>query len=209
MATRHSARGVDRLVNFSDATVAIAITLLVLPLVEIAGEFGGDVAPSTVLRENSSAFLAFGITFVVIARFWVSHHRVFEWVGDYSTGLVWANFLWLAGIVLLPFAANALAAVHTTQRPVAYAIYIGTLLLACAALSVVEVILRRHPELVRDRDASDIDLTGGLVTVGVMLVALVVAVTVPAVGLYALLLLVLSGPATRLVGRARRSPARA
>ncbi len=31
-------RGLDRLVNFSDATVAIAITLLILPLVDIASE---------------------------------------------------------------------------------------------------------------------------------------------------------------------------
>ena len=37
-------RGLDRLVNFSDATVAIAITVLLLPLVDIALEIEQDVA---------------------------------------------------------------------------------------------------------------------------------------------------------------------
>ena len=36
--TRRTPRGLDRLVNFSDATIAIAITLLVLPLVDVANQ---------------------------------------------------------------------------------------------------------------------------------------------------------------------------
>ena len=43
-----SSRGLDRLVTFADAVVAIAITLLVLPLVDIAGNVG-DVPVGSLL----------------------------------------------------------------------------------------------------------------------------------------------------------------
>jgi uncharacterized membrane protein len=203
MTATHGARGVDRLVNFSDATVAIAITLLVLPLVDVAGDFGGEALPTTILRENGSTFLAFGISFVVIGRFWVSHHEVFEPVVDHSSALIWANFVWLAGIVFLPFASNALAEASGRQESLVHGLYIGTMVLICLALSAVELTLRRTPSLVRDGDVTGVDLIGGIVTTGLMVAALAVAVLVPAVGMFALLLLLATGPVTRLV-RARR-----
>lgn len=54
MARFTTERGLDRLVNFSDATVAIAVTLLVLPLADIASGAHG-VPVSTLLHDNSSA----------------------------------------------------------------------------------------------------------------------------------------------------------
>ena len=73
-------RGFDRIVNFSDATVAIAMTLLVLPLVEL----GGDTEPGDslwhLLSENSNAIFGFLLGFLVIWSMWVNHHRVMEYL---------------------------------------------------------------------------------------------------------------------------------
>ena len=50
-------RGLDRLVNFSDATVAIAITILILPLVDLAGELTTGEGAGDLLREHWPALL--------------------------------------------------------------------------------------------------------------------------------------------------------
>lgn len=112
-----SERGLDRLVNFTDATVAIAITFLVLPLVDVVEE-GGSPDLGTLLSQNYGTLSAFFITFAVIGRLWLVHHAVFEGVARYSSALVTANFVWMASIVLLPFAANLLSNVFDTDPSV-------------------------------------------------------------------------------------------
>ncbi len=49
---RERSRDVERFVTFLDAIAAIAITLLVLPLVELTGELSGDVEIGELLRER-------------------------------------------------------------------------------------------------------------------------------------------------------------
>ncbi|MEK8227283.1 TMEM175 family protein [Oerskovia sp. M15] len=83
MLTSRTPRGLDRLVNFTDAAVAIAITLLVLPLVDLVAD-GEAHSVRALVQGESGTFLAFAISFVVIARFWTAHHRVFEHLRDYS-----------------------------------------------------------------------------------------------------------------------------
>jgi len=80
-------RGFHRLVNFSDAVVAIAITLLVLPLVDSASGIGNtDV--HVFLRENWHQIFAFALSFLVIANFWWAQHQMLERVRSYNAGLV-------------------------------------------------------------------------------------------------------------------------
>lgn len=68
---------VERLTFFADAVVAIAITLLALDLPVPTGSTNGDLWRS--LRENFSDYLAFAISFVVIAARWNAHHRIFRY----------------------------------------------------------------------------------------------------------------------------------
>ena len=93
-------RGFDRLVNFSDAIVAIAATLLVLPLVDKASAIGSTPIPQF-LQENSIAFIVFVLSFVVIGRFWLAHHRFFEHLRSFSSGLMLFNLLWLLGMAIV------------------------------------------------------------------------------------------------------------
>lgn len=188
-------RGLDRLVNFSDATVAIAITVLVLPLVELAPEIdreGGGVA--ALLGQHLDSVLAFALSFALIAAFWVPHHRVFELVGDYDAGLMWLNLLWLAAIAFFPFATRALALLPDSRASVG--LYIGTMVVMSGALVLIEARLQRHPGLVRE-GAGPIRMTTALLPFGLLVLALALALLIPSVGLWWLLLLVLLRPLAR------------
>lgn len=202
MALRRTERGLDRLVNFSDATVAIAITLLILPLVDVAAEDDdGDVA--TLFSDNVGTFLAFGITFVVIGRFWMLHHDLFEHVQGYHAPLLWANLLWLASIVFLPFAANVLSHADggaVSDAPV-FALYIATMIVTSGSMLWMRVLFAREPQLLAREARDQLKVAPAAVAVGTLVVALALAVLVPQVGMFWLLLLVLARPATALAQR--------
>ncbi len=108
MSKRHTERGFDRLVNFSDAVVAIAITLLVLPLTDLAGDSDKYDSVLQLLGEHSGVMSAFLISFVVLANYWLIHHRIFEWIVDYDITLAWLNIGWLLAIVLIPFTTEVI-----------------------------------------------------------------------------------------------------
>ena len=209
MAQIRSERGLDRLVNFSDATVAIAITLLILPLVDAATHIGGDNL-SEFFQDYWWEILAFVISFAVIARFWVVHHRIFESVVNYSGAMLWFNFLWLIAIVAIPFTANLLSA-SRGERPDVYALYIGNLLLATIGTQLIGIVLYRNPELMSEEARKDIDRTRGVAELILIAAALVLAVLVPSIGLFWLFLLWLADPLHRLLrllarGSSARTP---
>jgi uncharacterized membrane protein len=199
MAVIRTERGLDRLVNFSDATVAIAITLLILPLVDAASHIGSASFGDFVDR-NSWELFAFVVSFVVIARFWVVHHRIFETVRDYNGWVVWFNFLWLFAIVVIPFSANILSA-SQGNRPEVYALYIGDMLLATLSTRLVAEALYRSPELMTPEARDAVDRTRGLAEVIIMVIALVLAIVFPAINLWWLFLLFLAGPLHALLHR--------
>ena len=209
MTRLRTPRGLDRLIAFTDAAVAIALTLLILPLVDAAGEIDGETLP-TVLGDNLGLILGFTISFVVIGRLWYSHHQVFEGVGGYDGTLLWLTLFWLLGVAFFPFSANVLSHSGSERHPGVYGLYIGTILFASVLMLAIEVHLGRHPELLRsDAEASDVvDVTGSVIFSASLAVAMVVAMAVPAIGLFSLFLLFLQNPIATLVDRrTRRSPA--
>ena len=193
-------RGLDRLITFLDAVVAIAITLLVLPLVDVIPEEGATVGLSDLLADEAGRFGAFALSFAVIAQLWLVHHRIVERVGSYDMPFVLVNLAWTLTIVLLPFATEV-AAVYGELR-LAIGVYIGTMTLSSACLTLLTLALVRRPYLRRPgADPAEDDLPGALLTTGTFVLALVVGVAVPEVGYLALLLLFLPGPARRLLAR--------
>jgi uncharacterized membrane protein len=186
-------RGLDRLIAFADAVVAIAITLLVLPLVDVLGSAAPDKDLGAVLAEDAAQFGAFLLSFLVIARLWRAHHRIVEQVGAYDPAFVLVNFGWLLTVVVLPFATQV-SAVYGTDR-LAIGVYIGTMTASSACLSLLSLQIWRRPPL--RRTGTDIRPDPpfvSLVTPGVLAVALVIGVLVPEINYFALLLLFLTGP---------------
>lgn len=111
----------ERLTFFSDAVVAIAITLLAIDLPVPDGRTASELAAG--FAANWSEYLAFLVSFAVIARHWVSHHRLFRYVARASTSVVWLDMLWLLIIVVTPFLTRFIAVEHAGVAR--YAVYIG------------------------------------------------------------------------------------
>ena len=190
-------RGLDRLVNFSDATVAIAITLLILPLVDIASELTSGESAGDLLQAHWPSIVEFGITFWLISRFWILHHQVFEHVRSYNARVMQLNFVWLLSIVFLPFAANLLNSGQNDDR-VAHAVYLGTMVVTSLALTGIELVLRRNPELLATPLG---DSARGLIAASLLAAALILSVVFPRIGLLWALLLLLQGPVARILHR--------
>ncbi|KQX75721.1 MULTISPECIES: TMEM175 family protein [Aeromicrobium] len=187
-----SSRGVDRLLAFGDATVAIAMTLLVLPLVDVAQD-AGDVPVGDLLDDHSFELVSFVLSFVVIAAFWVIHHDMYDDVESTVPHLVAANLAWLATIVFLPF-PTALLGSATDERLV-HGIYIGTLVATSATLTWQRFLLVRHAASPASHQAP--------VSLILVTTAFVVAVALPAVGLWSLLLLLLERPVRHVLASRR------
>ncbi|MFB2554293.1 TMEM175 family protein [Herbiconiux liangxiaofengii] len=199
----HTERGFDRLVNFSDAVVAIAITLLVLPLVDSVTEVTDGTSVWEIVARDSGKLQVFVISFAVIGRFWLSHHRLYERAVDYNGRLLWANLFWLLTIVFLPFPTELIAENDNAADGTA-ALYVGTMLVSSFALALQQLVLSRHPELVAPQARGTITLRPSIVTVSMMAVTFLAVVLVPGLGLWGLFILVLTGPVQYLVTRSSR-----
>ena len=70
-------RGFDRLKNFSDAVVAIAITLLIFPLTNLAAGMGHQNVLQ-LFAQNWPAFFGFLLSFLVVAKTWLDNHNMFR-----------------------------------------------------------------------------------------------------------------------------------
>jgi uncharacterized membrane protein len=133
-------RGLERLILFSDAIVAIAITLLVLPLTELEPREGQGVLPF--LSEHREQLIAFAVSFAVIARFWFAHNSIFGRLARHNAGLRLLNSTWLASVVIMPFTT---ALMHFDDG---YAtLYLFNLLATAALTFALSAYLNAHPDL--------------------------------------------------------------
>jgi TMEM175 potassium channel family protein len=102
----------ERLMFFTDAVVAIALTLLALELPVPGGIENLSVSISEMVRDarrHLDDYIAFLISFFVIGAHWRLHHRVFRYVRVASAALISLNMLWLLLIVITPFTTKTLS----------------------------------------------------------------------------------------------------
>jgi len=95
-----------RIVAFSDGVFAIAITLLVLNL-SVAEHLPGDDLGKALWEQRQDLF-AYALSFAVIGRFWIIHHRFFSEVTGFDSRLLALNLFYLSWIVLIPFSSQVL-----------------------------------------------------------------------------------------------------
>ncbi len=121
--------GRERLVFFSDAVFAIAITLLVieirLPEADIGGDGGKLLAALGALLPR---YVSFVVSFIVIGNLWLGHHRMFRMVRAYDGPLMLLNLLFLFFVASLPFPTAVVG--RYSAIPAAEALYAGWVALA-------------------------------------------------------------------------------
>jgi uncharacterized membrane protein len=179
----------ERLVFFTDAVVAIALTLLILPLTDLVPELVSEHKPAVeAVTDNWSKIISFVLSFLVIGRFWSVHHRIFEHVRAYSTALVRVNFLWLLTIALLPFPTELIGAYQSERFTVVF--YLGTLLVSSLCHTAMVLIVRHDPQVRGDAEpVPDETLWNFVVSSAVFALAVVVGFIKPGFGYFVLLLL--------------------
>lgn len=168
-----------RIVAFSDGVMAIAITLLTLNL-EVPRVADSD---SHALAEGLVDLLphvfAYALSFAVIGRLWLVHHRFFATLESFDATLMSSNLLYLALIVLVPFSSDMLGTYG--ENEVAVMVYAGTLGLAAVVNALMIRYAVRH-ELVgaEHRSATEpFGSRGALLIPGAFLASIPIALLSP------------------------------
>jgi uncharacterized membrane protein len=110
---RAHATTAERLGAFSDAVIAVVITVMVLELKAPDGAAFAELAPLW------PTALSYAVSYLFIAVIWVNHHHLLHFVGRTTPRLIWTNFAHLFLVSLLPFATAWMARTSFASAPVA------------------------------------------------------------------------------------------
>jgi uncharacterized membrane protein len=142
------AREPSRVVAFSDAVIAIAVTLLVLeirPPQDSRHMVQGLVAlwPS---------YLAYVVTFMLIGQVWANHHVMFDQIRTVDRTVLFLNTVLLMDIAFLPFAAAVLSQAFRDGQGERAAVLLHGITFQVAALlfNAIWGHARRHRRLLVD-----------------------------------------------------------
>src|SRR5213080_2449475 len=99
----------ERLIFFSDAIFAIAITLLALDIrLPSLSPNVTDADLFNQLLALGQKYYSFSISFLAIGLYWLGHHRMFQYIVRYDAILLLFNFLLLMCIAFIPFPSSVI-----------------------------------------------------------------------------------------------------
>ena len=186
-----------RIVAFSDGVFSIAITLLVLNLGIEKGLTEGQIDDAIWnLRED---LLAYAISFAVIGRFWLVHHRFFSEVDAFDSRLIGLNLLYLGWIVLIPFSSEVLG--EYGGQTTSVALYSVNLAIVVLLGLLMNVYARRRGLTKVDVHTHRENQIRSVYIAGIFLLSVPLAFLAPSLAPFLWLVLFLD-PASRLAGRA-------
>lgn len=141
----------ERLVFFSDAVFAIAITLLIIEVhVPHVAAPRDDHAFLVALAGLIPNFISFFISFYVIGAFWAGHHRAFNCARQWDSRILFANLMLLFTMAAMPF-FTAFASEYYGHR-VPAALYCGWLAIAALCNIRLQRIVTGPPVVSADVD---------------------------------------------------------
>ena len=119
-----------RLEAFSDAVIAIIMTVMVL---ELRVPHGADW---TALRPLVPSFLTYVLSFVMLGIYWNNHHHLFHATERVTGGVLWANLHLLFWLSLIPFVTGWMGENHFAALPTA--VYGVILLMSAISYEILQ-----------------------------------------------------------------------
>jgi uncharacterized membrane protein len=106
----------NRLESLTDGIFSVAMTILVLnisvPQISSHSSVVGGIVAGTELLEKLfdlwPKILVFGISFIILAIYWMAHHRQFHYIKHSNSTLIWINIIFLMTTCILPFSTSLL-----------------------------------------------------------------------------------------------------
>jgi TMEM175 potassium channel family protein len=127
--------GKGRLEAFSDAVLAIIITIMVLEMKVPHGASLHDLLPLL------PVFFSYVLSFVYVGIYWNNHHHMLHATTTVTGAMLWANLHLLFWLSLFPFATGWMGENHFAVAPTA--LYGVVLLMAAIAYYVLELAIIR------------------------------------------------------------------
>jgi len=140
-----SAVTAHRVAVFSDAVIAVIMTVMVLELK------APDNPALSALWPLWPTIVSYAVSYLFIAIIWINHHYLMWLVGPPTLRLIWINFAHLFMVSFLPFATAWVARTQLASAPVAF--YAALFVCVDIAYNVFEreVLARAHATHVSDR----------------------------------------------------------
>jgi uncharacterized membrane protein len=124
-----------RLEAYSDAVIAIVITIMVLELRPPAGPQPADLLPLL------PTVLSYLLSFLLLSIYWVNHHHLLAATRQVNGRIIWANVHLLFWLSLVPFTTSWLSEYPGQSWPTAvYAInhMLGAIAWALLVFSIID-----------------------------------------------------------------------
>lgn len=125
-----------RLEAFSDAVIAIIMTIMVL---ELKVPHGTDLEAITPLLP---VFLSYVLSFIYLGIYWNNHHHMLQATHHVSGAVLWANLHLLFWLSLVPFVTGWMGENHFAALPMA--VYGVVLLCSAIAYTILQTVIVRH-----------------------------------------------------------------
>jgi uncharacterized membrane protein len=172
---REERMSADRLGAFSDAVIAVIITVMVLELKAPEGSNLADLLPLW------PTAVSYAVSYLFIAIIWVNHHHLLHFVRYPTPRLIWLNFVHLFAVSLLPFATAWVARSEMAPAPVA--VYASLFLLVdLAYLAFERAVLAQADRMLMPAQATRRAQRRTLLAVTVFAAAAIVAPFMPFLG---------------------------
>ena len=125
-----------RLEAFSDAVIAILMTIMVL---ELKIPHGADLES---VRPLLPVFLTYVLSFIYLGIYWNNHHHMFQATERINGKILWANMHLLFWLSLIPFTTGWMGENHFAPLPTA--VYGVVLLLAAVSYTILQTLIVAH-----------------------------------------------------------------